>query len=206
MHGVQTIVLTIATAVLIPAAGQQTKPSCNRCSASYISREELEAYLKRAPGRVINSVSDQQVRAVDVGKSHVDVGVVYRNATQAEGSAVAEHDLVSEVYYVLEGSATLVTGSDIVGLKPRPGDSASVRLLNGPGGNGSAIRNGTTHQLNAGDAIIIPAGVGHWFTKVDDHIRYLMIRIDPDKATPIKDEAASKADLDGRESAQPERE
>ena len=37
-----------------------------------------------------------------------------------------------------------------------------------------------------------------WFTKVDDHIRYIMIRIDPDKVTPTKDEAASKADLAGR--------
>jgi len=192
----QTVLLALLPA--LPLAAQGSKPSCDRCSASYISHEEFDAYFKRAPGRVTNSVSDQQVRAIDVGKSHVDVGVVYRNATQAEGSAVAEHDLVSEVYYVLEGSATLVTGSDIIGLKPRPADYPSVRLLNGPGGNGSGIHNGATYQLKAGDATIIPAGVGHWFTKVDDHIRYLMIRIDPDKVTPIKDEAASKADLDGR--------
>ena len=196
MQAIQTVLLALLLA--LPLAAQGTKPSCDRCSASYISHEELDAYFRRAPGRVTNSVSDQQVRATDVGKSHVDVGVVYRNATQAEGSAVAEHDLVSEVYYVLDGSATLVTGSDIVGLTPRPADYASVRLLNGPGGNGSGIRNGATYQLKAGDAIIIPAGVGHWFTKVDDHIRYLMIRIDPDKVTPIKDEAASKADLAGR--------
>jgi len=37
--------------------------------------------------------------------------------------------------------------------------------------------------------------VGHWFTRIDDHIRYLIIRIDPDKVTPQKDEAASEADL-----------
>src|SRR5438045_799623 len=108
--------------VIFPLAAQQTKPSCDRCSASYISREELDAYFKRAPARIANSVADQQVRAADVGKAHVDVGVVYRNATQAEGSAVAEHDLVSEVYYILDGSATLVTGSDIIGLNPRPAD------------------------------------------------------------------------------------
>jgi mannose-6-phosphate isomerase-like protein (cupin superfamily) len=190
--------LLVLLAAIFPLAAQQAKASCDRCSVSYISREELDAYFKRAPERVTNSVSDQQVRAVDVGKGHVDVGVVYRNATQTEGSAVAEHDLVSEVYYILDGSATLVTGSDIVGLKPRPPDYPSVRLLNGPGGNGSGIRDGATYQLKAGDAIIIPAGVGHWFTKVDDHIRYIMIRIDPDKVTPTKDEAASKADLAGR--------
>jgi hypothetical protein len=42
---------------------------------------------------------------------------------------------------------------------------------------------------------VIPAGTGHWFTKIDDHIDYLMVRIDPDKVTPLKDEAASKAYL-----------
>jgi mannose-6-phosphate isomerase-like protein (cupin superfamily) len=187
----------IAILSVVPFAmpGQDSKPSCERCSATYISRDEWQAYLKRAPSRVTNSVADQQVRDVSVGKSHVALGVVYRNGTQAEGSAVAEHDLVSEVYYILEGTATLETGSDIAGLKRRPADIPSVRLLNGPGGNGSSIRNPAVHRLKPGDVVIIPAGVGHWFTKVDGEFKYLMIRIDPDKVTPIKDEAASKADL-----------
>ena len=43
--------------------------------------------------------------------------------------------------------------------------------------------------------VIIPARTGHWFTKIDDHITYLMMRIDPDKVTPHKDEAASQAYL-----------
>ena len=72
-----------------------------------------------------------------------------------------------------------------------------MRLLNGPGGNGVSIRGGATYQLKPGDVVIIPAGVGHWFTKIDDHISYLMVRVDPDKVTPLKDEAASKADLAG---------
>jgi mannose-6-phosphate isomerase-like protein (cupin superfamily) len=186
------------TALIFPLLGQETKSSCTRCSASYIGSEELQAYLERAPSRVVNSVSDQQVRAVDVGKSHADVGVVYRTGIQTEENSVAEHDLVSEVYYILEGSATLVTGSDIVGLKRRPADNRAVKMLNGPGGNGSSIRNGVEHRLKPGDVIVIPAGVGHWFTKVEDHLKYLMIRIDPDKVTPIKDEPASRADLAGK--------
>ena len=70
-------------------------------------------------------------------------------------------------------------------------------MLNGPGNNAASIRNGVSHQLKAGDVMIIPAGTGHWFTKIDDHITYLMVRIDPDKVTPHKDEAASQADLAG---------
>jgi mannose-6-phosphate isomerase-like protein (cupin superfamily) len=170
---------------------QDSHPSCNKCSGTYITSEEIQAYIKRAPADAV--VTDQQVRAVDIGKSHVDVGVVYRNSKV--GGAVAEHDLVSEVYHIIDGSATLVLGSDIAELKPRPADDRAVRLLNGPGGNGTSIRNGVTYHLKPGDVVIIPAGVGHLFTKIDDHISYLMIRVDPDKVTPLKDEAASKADL-----------
>ena len=67
-----------------------------------------------------------------------------------------------------------------------------MRLFNGPGNNGTTIRNGKTYNLKAGDVVIIPAGTGHWFTKIDDHITYLMVRIDPDKVTPTMDEEASK--------------
>jgi mannose-6-phosphate isomerase-like protein (cupin superfamily) len=185
-----TIALALAAVASVLLA-QDTHPSCNKCSGTYVPNGEIQAYLNRAPA---DSVSDQQVRAVDVGKAHVDIGVVYRGK-QTAGGAVAEHDLVSEVYHVLDGSATLVTGSDITDLKRRPADDRAVRLLNGPGGNGATIRNGATYELKPGDVVIIPAGVGHWFTKIDDHIRYLMVRVDPDKVTPLKDEAASKADL-----------
>jgi mannose-6-phosphate isomerase-like protein (cupin superfamily) len=169
-----------------------TGPSCNQCLATYIKNDEIQAYFKRIPAGL--GVADQQVRAVDVGHSNVDIGVVYRGKITTP-NAVAEHDLVSEVYHVIDGEATLVTGPDITDLKKRPADDRAVRLLNGPGGNGATIRNGKTYQLKPGDVVIIPAGVGHWFTKIGDHIRYLMVRIDPDKVTPPKDEAASQADL-----------
>src|SRR5437870_11964877 len=133
-------VIVGAVTVLFALSAQETKPSCSGCSAMYISDGEIQAYLKRVPANA-NTVSDQQVRAIDVGKSNVDIGVVYRGK-QSGGQAVAEHDLVSEVYHVLDGSATLVTGSDIVDLKRRPADYEAVRMLNGPGGNGVSIRNG----------------------------------------------------------------
>jgi mannose-6-phosphate isomerase-like protein (cupin superfamily) len=121
---------------------------------------------------------------------------VYRGKLDAPApDSVAEHDLVSEVYHIIEGSGTLVLGPDIIGMKRRPSDSETVRMFNGPGNNGSSVRNGVTYQLKAGDVVVIPAGTGHWFTKIDDHINYLMVRIDPDKVTPLRDEATSRAYL-----------
>ena len=170
--------------------------TCKGCPATYISNEELQQYLKRAIAR--NQV-DQQVRSVDAGKSGIAVGMVHRTRLdKPANNSVAEHDHVSEVYHVISGSATLVTGPDLVDAQRRPATNENVRLLNGPGSNAASIRNGVTHQLKAGDAIIIPAGTGHWFTKIDDHISYIMIRIDPDKVVPLKDEAASKNYLAGQ--------
>ena len=179
-------VLGIAVILAMPAAAQTKQ-------GTYISSDEVQAFLKRVEG---SKVSDQQVRAVNVGKTNVAIGVVYRGKLAAAApQSVAEHDKVSEVYHIIDGTATLVTGADIVDLKPRPADDRAVRLLNGPGGNGASIRNGVTYQLKAGDVVIIPAGVGHLFTRIDDHISYLMVRLDPERVAPLKDAAAARADL-----------
>ncbi len=178
-------------------SAQETKPTCTGCPATYIADDEVKAFVARGIARG-GVVADQQMRAVNVGKSNVDVGLVYRGklATPADQSA-AEHDLVSEVYHIIDGSGTLVTGPDLVNPIRRPAENENVRLLNGPGNNAASIRNGVTYQLKPGDVIVIPAGTGHWFTRIDDHITYLMVRIDPDKVTPLKDEASAKADLRG---------
>ena len=169
------------------------QPTCKGCPGTYIPNSEIQAYVQKA---IAEKRTDQQVRDVNIGKSHVGIGVVYRGKLAAPApESVAEHDLVSEVYHIIEGSATLVTGPDLVGMKRRPADLETVRLFNGPGNNSASIRNGVTHELKAGDVIVIPAGTGHLFTKIDDHITYLMVRIDPDKVVPLKDEAASKSDL-----------
>jgi mannose-6-phosphate isomerase-like protein (cupin superfamily) len=195
MRGIVIAVVASAIALTAAVVAQQgPEPTCKNCPATYIGNEEIQVYLKRA---IADRIIDQQVRSVDIGKSNVAVGLVHRTNISTPGD-VAEHDLVSEVYHIISGSATLVTGPDLVGAERRPATNTNVRLLNGPGHNAKSIRDGVAHQLEAGDVMVIPAGTGHWFTKIDDHITYLMIRVDPDKATPLKDEAASKADLAGK--------
>jgi mannose-6-phosphate isomerase-like protein (cupin superfamily) len=189
----RTILFGVAVAACSLAAVMaqgDPQPTCRMCPGTYIPNDEIQGYVKKA---IAEKLTDQQVRDVDIGKSHIGIGVVHRGKLAAPApESVAEHDFVSEVYHVIDGSATLVTGPDLVGKKRRPADLETVRLFNGPGNNSASIRNGVTHELKAGDVVVIPAGTGHWFTKIDDHITYLMVRIDPDKVTPLRDEAASK--------------
>jgi mannose-6-phosphate isomerase-like protein (cupin superfamily) len=171
---------------------QQTdpQPTCTMCQGSYLPAEEIQAYIKKA---LAEKRTDQQARDVDIGKAHIGIGVVYRGKLDAPAKdSVAEHDLVSEVYYIMEGTGTLVLGPEITNMQRRPATAETVRLFNGPGNNGTEIKNGKTLNLKAGDVVVIPAGTGHWFTKIDDHIQYVMVRIDPDKVTPTMDEEASK--------------
>jgi mannose-6-phosphate isomerase-like protein (cupin superfamily) len=188
--GVSLVAALVAQTRINPTDPQ---PTCNMCPGYYIPLSELQAYTKKA---VDEKLLDQQVRDIEIGKAHVGIGMVHRTKLDAPAKdSVAEHDQVSEVYHIVDGTATLVLGADITNRQRRPASLRTVVEFNGPGNNGSEIRNGVTYQLKAGDVVVIPAGTGHLFTKIDDHIDYLMVRIDPDKVTPLKSEAASKAYL-----------
>ena len=188
-----SVVMVVLAFFLGHVSAQGVAPSCLMCPATYVPTVELERYaaLGRAEGLV-----DQQVRSIDIGRSNVQIAMAHRGPlSERRPNSVASHDLVTEVYVVLSGSGTNRTGPDLVDRRPRPPDNRAVQFLNGPGNNSADIRNAQTHELREGDVFVIPAGTGHQFTKIDDHITYLMVRIDPDKVVPLMDEAASEAYL-----------
>ena len=189
------IVIAGVNVLALMAQSSGPNPTCRRCPATYIPVAELDAYTAKS---IKYNLIDQQVRSVDIGKAQVGIGMVTRAKLLPDPNrkgAVAEHEQISEVYHIISGEATLLTGPDLVNPVKRPDDERTVRLQNGPGYNADAMRQPITHHLKPGDMIIIPAGTGHLFTEIPDHITYMMVRIDPDKVVPTKSEAQSETDL-----------
>ena len=139
---------------------------------------------------------DQQIRVVDIGDEvNVGVGVLQRKGNRTEGESVNAivHHQVTEIYYVLSGSGTLVTGGEISGNIEFPANNISVLELIGPSGSRTVI-NGQTKTISPGDIVVIPAGVPHGFRNIQDQITYVSIRVDPGQVLPTGYEHPSLQD------------
>jgi mannose-6-phosphate isomerase-like protein (cupin superfamily) len=171
----RTIVGLVSALVALSAATGGTR------AATHVTPADVATTLEHVPPQ---AVSDQQIRMVDAGSSNVGVGVVYRPQAAAQKSI--EHDKLTEVYYVLEGTGTLVTGGSLVDPTPLPATSPIYRELTGPSSMGTAIQGGERRRIGAGDIVIIPAGVPHWFSDVQGSIKYLVVRVDPERLLATK--------------------
>ncbi len=90
------------------------------------------------------------------------------HASRREKPGQAEiHTKDTDVIYVLDGSATFITGGDAVDAK----ETAANEL------RGSSIRNGETRQIAKGDVIVVPNGVPHQFLKVTDPFLYYVVKV-----------------------------
>ena len=150
--------------------------------ATYVSLADVQATTSRTPQAGVNP--QPNIRVVDAGGYNVAVGAIHRPETPPGVAAV--HFKVSEIYHVIDGGGTLVTGGKMANSKNRPPDSESVRLEDGPGASGTSIEGGMTRQIKAGDVVVIPAGVPHWFSKIEGSITYLVVRVDPTRVLAVK--------------------
>ena len=164
------------------AIAQQASSPANPLPATYVSAADIQANLTAAPNSATNPLPN--IRVVDAGGYNVAVGVIHR--PQTPPGVVAVHYKVTEIYHVTDGAATLVTGGTMVNAKPRPADAISVRLEDGPGASGTSIQGGVSRRIKAGDVVVIPAGVPHWFSAIEGSITYVVVRVDPDRILAAK--------------------
>ncbi|HEV2984324.1 MAG TPA: cupin domain-containing protein [Vicinamibacterales bacterium] len=79
------------------------------------------------------------------------------------------HPLSMEIYYIIEGTASLVTGGVLDPPPDAPADPDVVRS--------KTITNGLIRKVGRGDVIVVPPGTPHWFSAIDGTITYLESRV-----------------------------
>jgi oxalate decarboxylase/phosphoglucose isomerase-like protein (cupin superfamily) len=183
--------VAIAFALLLPGgfhAQTQSAPAVTphlpRGTATDVNSAEIQALVEKTAS---DRISDQAMRVVSInGEYNVGVGVVHRaktSGTQAGGGI--EHSQITEIYHVIEGNATLVTGGSMGNMSEFPADHPVVTVLNGPSTRGGPIQNGVSRKIGPGDVVIIPPNTPHWFSEISsDQIVYLVVRVDPHKVLP----------------------
>jgi mannose-6-phosphate isomerase-like protein (cupin superfamily) len=172
--GVIGALLTLSAAVTYSQTA--TPPTL----ATDITAADVQTVIKAPTGG-----GDRQIKVVDMGKYNVSVGVLRRGPTKPGAPVGAiNHMHVTEVYYIVSGSGTLLTGGEVDGAKPLAPDSEVVKVAVGPSTQGVFRKAAQTRTVSAGDIVIIPPGVFHGFTDVTDHVEYVSVRPDPDHVLP----------------------
>lgn len=120
----------------------------------------------------VTFVGHEKVVAALEGQSHSGPLVkasdlLVMGAHRAENGKVELHDKETDVFYIVDGEATFVTGGKMVGGK-----------LHSPGQwLGTDIQGGQVRHLAKGDVIVIPAGVPHWFKEVPHSVSYFVVKV-----------------------------
>ena len=155
-------------------AAPQAQEPAKTAPATHVTRAEIQEFIAKLPhGRIL----DVPIRAVDVGGYRVGVFAVVRPKDSPQ-DAIYHDTNMTEILYILEGAATLITGGTIPDARP------PAR----PGGNftGSRIDGGTSRHVVPGDVIITPGRTPHLWANIESDMSYLVFRPDPDGTLTLK--------------------
>src|SRR3954454_13993047 len=116
----------------------------------------------------------QQAKATYVDAAKVTAGGTFATAPdysvqmlkRTAAGQVEVHTRETDIFYVVDGDATIITGGTMIG-----GKETQPNQL-----RGTSIEGGATSPLKKGDSITIPAGVPHWFKEVPQSIQYFTVK------------------------------
>ena len=141
------------------AVAQESGPA----PATDVAGLDIQNVLSQLPK---DKITDEKIRVVDVGGYRVGVFAVFRPKSGEPRERPGVHDTrVTEIYYILEGGGTLVTGGKVVA---------------------NRIEGGVTRHVTKGDLVIIPGRLPHWWSQLDRDVSYLRITPDPDSQQQLK--------------------
>jgi uncharacterized protein GlcG (DUF336 family)/mannose-6-phosphate isomerase-like protein (cupin superfamily) len=114
------------------------------------------------PGAVVKAKFETGGLLLDARGYKIDAG-----RREAPGE-VEYHEHAVDVMHVLEGSAKVVTGGEMI--EPRTVAPGEIRA--------SAVNGGIAHDLTAGDVLAIENGVPHQFLEVSDPFLYFVVKVE----------------------------
>jgi mannose-6-phosphate isomerase-like protein (cupin superfamily) len=143
-------------------------------AAALVQGLVLYAQSKTPPGKYISTEQWQKELAANTPALGIVAGqtativpnvVVRRRQAGPNNASVhtAEGDKqdVTEIYQIIEGSGTYVTGGTI----------------SDPNNRTAGITGGESHDVKPGDFIVIPPGTAHWFSRINGQITYIEVRL-----------------------------
>jgi mannose-6-phosphate isomerase-like protein (cupin superfamily) len=169
----------VAAAVLFAQADISTQGGKPPQIATDITAAEVQAVLN-APA----VVADRLITSVDMGAYNVGVGALRRAPTKPGAPVGAiNHEHITEVYYIVSGTGTLLTGGTVTGERTVVADTPAgkeILTVVGPSTQGTFSQPAQRRKVGPGDIVIIPPGVYHGFDEVPaGGIDYVAVRPDP---------------------------
>lgn len=165
-------ILLIVIAMMSVFVVAQTPAPAQAPIATDVTAESIKQFIDALPR---DRVSDNPIRGVEVtGDYRIGVYGVYRPKELPGGSNLHQVN-TTEIYYMLSGYATLVTG----------GTMTEARQENSNWVRGEGIVGGVSRRVGPGDVIIIPGHTPHWFSELETDLEYLIFRPDPDNRVPL---------------------
>lgn len=161
-------------------SGELLPPGPGAASVLHITGAEMQDLIKTFP------TQNYQVKSTNAGVHVVDVWVENRPKSQPAAAGRTPTDTVhsdmTEIYYILEGSGTLMTGARMIEARyrddPKNPDGMFVPSFSG------RSEGGTIRNVSVGDVVVVPPWVVHQWRTVDVPLKYLNIRIDPEHIQP----------------------
>jgi mannose-6-phosphate isomerase-like protein (cupin superfamily) len=149
-----SLILTIASV----AAYAQQPPAPTK---TYSSAADVAALLAKAKA----DHKDGQPTVVEtiLHLAPYNANLEYRSSV----GPAAVHEREAEMFYVLDGSATLTTG----------GKLTEEKRTNAENLTGTGIEGGNDQAVAKGDVVIVPENTPHWFSKINGTIVLMSLHV-----------------------------
>jgi mannose-6-phosphate isomerase-like protein (cupin superfamily) len=151
------VILTASAAF----AQQPPAPAAAAASRTMVSASDVTALIAKAKAE---RKGDQALLAQSmIQLAPYNVSLEYRAAV----ANAAVHETEAELFYVIDGSATLVTG----------GKLTNENRTNAANLSGSGIEGGVSRRVAKGDFIMVPEGTPHWFSAIDGTVVLMSLHL-----------------------------